>query len=34
MTVAPVCSLNLPGLDMILFLDLPNLGIFDNYSIK
>ena len=34
MTVAPVCSLNLPRLDMILFLDLPNLRIFDNYSIK
>ena len=34
MTVAPVCSLNLPRLDMILSLDLPNLRIFDNYSIK
>ena len=34
MTVAPVCSLHLPRLDMILFLDLPNLRIFDNYSIK
>ena len=34
MTVAPVCSLNLPRLDMILSLDLPNLRIFDSYSIK
>ena len=34
MTVAPVCSLNLPRLDMILFLDLLSLRIFDNYSVK
>ena len=38
MTVAPVCSLNLPRLDMILFLDLlssaVSFRIFDNYSIK
>ena len=34
MTVAPVCSLNLPRLDMILFLDLLSFRIFDNYSIK
>ena len=34
MTVAPVCSLNLPRLDMILFLDLLRFRIFDNYSIK